>query len=54
MVHPARREKAEDIVRAIDAYMKAYVARYVHMASNDEPIFKARNDLAEIIATAIK
>lgn len=54
MVHPARREKAEDIVRAIDAYMKAYIARYVHMSTNDEPIFKARDELAEIIASAIK
>lgn len=54
MAHPIREEKSEQIVLAFEDYLKAYIARYVHMSTNDEPVMKARRDLADILATAIK
>lgn len=54
MAQPIREAKAEQIVQAMDDYLKAYVARYVHMATNDEPVQQARRNLADLLATAIK
>lgn len=47
-------DKAEQIVLAFEEYLKAYIARYVHMATNDDPIKQARRDLADLLATSIK
>lgn len=47
-------DRAEQIVLAFEEYLKAYIARYVHMSTNDEPIKQARRDLADLLATVIK
>lgn len=52
MAQPA--DKAEQIVMALEHYVKAYVDRHIHMATNDQPLIQARRDLADMLATAIK
>lgn len=54
MAHPDRQAKAEQITLAIDDFVRAYIAAKIHMATNDEPLNKARQVLADVLATAIK
>lgn len=54
MAHPARTEKAEYIVEAIEQMLAAYVARYVHMSTNDEPLAKARQELIDALAEGVR
>ena len=49
-----RRAKAEDIVIAMDKLFRAHITRYVHMASNDAPVYQLRGELADLLADAIK
>ena len=54
MTHPSREERAGEIVLAIDNLVRAMLDRYVHMATNDEPVIEANRKLAELLAASIK
>lgn len=49
-----RRAKAEDIVIVMDKLFHAHIARYVHMSTNDAPVYQLRGELADLLTDVIK
>lgn len=54
MAHPVRIEKAERVAEAVERMLAAYVARYVHMSTNDEPMQQSRQELIEALVDVVR